>query len=127
MPPNRREAFWSERRPIRPGRLYGLRSREARYSRQSCSLLIRRDDARRLERARQPARDHSVEADLAQRGCGGLGLRVPDLRELDLVRMPALEVADLRVAHQIETPACGVGHCARSDRPPAACMPAAIP
>ena len=51
----------------------------------------------------------------------------PSSREQDVVRVLALEVAHLRVAHQVDAPAWRSRHCARSDWPPAACMPAIIP
>ena len=52
MPPKRRDAFWSERRPIAAARLYGFRPRASRYSRQSCSIVVdaRRGDVRRVVR-----------------------------------------------------------------------------
>src|SRR5439155_26364380 len=89
-------------------------------------LAVARDDPGVLERPGQAARDHAVEADFAEvLGCGRR-LRAPVVGEEHRVRMLPLEVAHLRVAHQVDATA-SVGHCARSDRPPAACMPAIIP
>src|SRR5581483_4766288 len=91
-------------------------------------LELGRDDARGFRRAREAARDDAVEADAAERRRGGLGLAATELGEPDLLRVDPLEVAHLRMAHQVDAPPPRRGHCvARSERPPAACMPATIP
>ena len=84
-----------------------------------------RDDPRGLERPREAARDHAVERDAGERvRCGG-GLEAAVLGEHDLLRVDPVEVAHLCVPHQVDAAACD--HCARSERPPADCMPAIIP
>src|SRR6185437_4123529 len=90
-------------------------------------LLRRRDGMCRLERAGEPARDDAVEGHPGECVRGGDRLLAARVREHDLVRVLALEVAHLRVAHQVDAPARRCRHCARRDCPPAACMPPIMP
>src|SRR5581483_1832251 len=90
-------------------------------------LDVRRDCARGLDRPGEPARDHTVEGQAGERRRCRLRLFPAGLGEDDAVRMDAVEVAHLRVAHQVDAPAPRRRHCARSEWPPAACMPAIIP
>ena len=93
--------------------LHGVRARarEARRSRSRAARGYASISAsgatapRRLDRARQAARDHAVEADVrASASAAASACARPSLGQLHLVRMHALEVAHLRVAHQIDAP-----------------------
>ena len=65
-------------------------------------------DARRLDRAGEPARDHAVEGDARERLGGGTRLLAAVRRQRDVVGGHGLsglvEVRHLAVAHEVETP-----------------------
>src|SRR5262249_3164334 len=65
-------------------------------------LAVRRHRGGRLDRPREAARDHPVERDLAEGVRCGARLLAALLGQGDVARVHALEVADLRVPHEVD-------------------------
>jgi hypothetical protein len=65
------------------------------------------DDARRLDRARQRARDDEVELHVRERTVRGRGLVEPALREAHDLGIALACVRDLCMPHQVEPPPHG--------------------
>ncbi len=70
-------------------------------------LSAGRDDARRLDRARQRARDDEVELHVRERTVRGRGLVEPALREAHDLGIALARVRDLGMPHQVEPPPHG--------------------